>query len=463
MLDIVRNWFRAYFSDEEAVYLFFLLAGGLLVILLFGRMLAPVLAALVLAYLMQGLVSALIRWGLPEKLSVLLVYLLFVSLLVATLVLLLPVIWKQTVNLVQDQLPRILNNSERWLRELPAAYPDMISMRQVDAIVDTAQHQLANAGQAVLSLSLATIPSIVDVMIFLVLVPLLVFFFLADRKRLIDWSTTMLPNRRRVLANVWAEMDQQIANYVRGKAIEILIVGVVTYIAFKILGLNYALLLAVLVAMLAFAVTNRIAIGGAVIAELALPAFVQRAADLLRASERFFWPLAYAVLFGAIAAVAARWGGRRAGLVLAAALALQLADISVGLARFRALVADAPRVPVERLADPFWAEAAQRYQRIRAVPAGNFGANWEEIARFAATHGLATDAVYHSRIDHDALRTLRMAVAAELAAARWEAGTLYVLRDEATHATVAARYDPARDLLREADGMVVFAPGWHTR
>ncbi|WP_111657034.1 AI-2E family transporter [Isoalcanivorax indicus] len=249
MLDIVRNWFRAYFSDEEAVYLFFLLAGGLLVILLFGGMLAPVLTALVLAYLMQGLVSALMRWGLPEKLAVLLVYLLFVSLLVATLVLLLPVIWKQTVNLVQDQLPRILNNSERWLRELPAAYPDMISMRQVDAIVDTAQHQLANAGQAVLSLSLATIPSIVDVMIFLVLVPLLVFFFLADRKRLLEWSASMLPNRRRVLGNVWAEMDQQIANYVRGKAIEILIVGVVTYIAFKVLGLNYALLLAVLVGL----------------------------------------------------------------------------------------------------------------------------------------------------------------------------------------------------------------------
>jgi hypothetical protein len=226
---------------------------------------------------------------------------------------------------------------------------------------------------------------------------------------------------------------------------------------------RHALLLAALVAMLVFAVTHRPAIGGVVIAELPLPTSVQRVADLLRASERFFWPLAYAALFGAIAAVAARWGGRRAGLLLAAALALQLVDISAGLARYRALVADAPRVPVERLADPFWAEAAQRYTRIRAVPAGNFGANWEEIARFAARHGLATDAVYHSRIDQDALRALRMAVAAELDAARWEPGTLYVLRDEATHAIVAARYDPARDLLDEVDGLLVFAPGWRTR
>ncbi|MBZ2189908.1 AI-2E family transporter [Alcanivorax sp. JB21] len=249
MMNVIRNWFRAYFSDEEAVYLFFLLAGGLLVILFFGGMLAPVLTALVLAYLMQGLVTTLMRWGLPEKLSVGLVYLLFVSLLVATLVILLPVIWKQTVNLIQDQLPRILNNSERWLRELPAAYPEMISMRQVDTIVELAQRELANAGQAVLSLSLATIPSIVDVMIFVVLVPLLVFFFLVDRERLMSWSGSMLPDRRRVLSNVWAEMDQQIANYVRGKAIEILIVGATSYIVFKLLGVNYALLLAVLVGL----------------------------------------------------------------------------------------------------------------------------------------------------------------------------------------------------------------------
>ncbi len=234
-------------------------------------------------------------------------------------------------------------------------------------------------------------------------------------------------------------------------------------LAWRAVLARHALLLAALVAMLAFAVTNRVAIGGTVIAEFPLPAVIQHLADLLRASERFFWPLAYAALFGATAAVAARWGGRRAGLLLLAAFALQLVDISAGLARYRALIADAPRVPVERLADPFWAEAARRYQRIRAVPAGNFGANWEEIARFAARQGLATDAIYHSRIDEDALRTLRMTVATELAAARWEQGTLYVVRDESTHAIIAARYDPVRDLLREVDGLLVFAPDWHAR
>ena len=48
---------------------------------------------------------------------------------------------------------------------------------------------------------------------------------------------------------IWLEMNQQIANYVRGKAIEILLVGATSYVAFVILGLNYALLLALAVGL----------------------------------------------------------------------------------------------------------------------------------------------------------------------------------------------------------------------
>lgn len=44
-------------------------------------------------------------------------------------------------------------------------------------------------------------------------------------------------------------MNRQIANYIRGKGIEILICGIATYIAFISLGLNYAALLALLVGL----------------------------------------------------------------------------------------------------------------------------------------------------------------------------------------------------------------------
>ncbi len=61
------------------------------------------------------------------------------------------------------------------------------------------------------------------------------------------WFAAFLPNRRVVLSSVWHEMDDQLANYVRGKVVEILIVGTSAYFLFLVLDLNYAVLLAILV------------------------------------------------------------------------------------------------------------------------------------------------------------------------------------------------------------------------
>ena len=249
MLQVLRSWFDRYFSDEQAVYLFLVLLSGLLVVVFFGRSLAPVLTAIVIAYLLQGLVGMLNRRGMSDTASVYLVYSLFLAALVMSLVVMLPLLWKQSVHLVQEQLPRLLANSETWLRALPERYPEMISVEQVDRLVAVAREELTAFGQAVLSTSLASIPGLLDGLVFLVLLPLLVFFFLKDRHMLTGWAVAWLPSERGALTSVWKEMDLQIANYVRGKAVEIIIVAVASMLLFYLLGLNYAFLLAILVGL----------------------------------------------------------------------------------------------------------------------------------------------------------------------------------------------------------------------
>lgn len=249
MLDVLKGWARTWFSDEEAVYLLFLLLAGFAVVLLFGHMLAPVLTAIVLAYLMQGLVTALNRRGVPEMVSVSLVFALFLTALALVLVLLLPMVWRQTALLVRDQLPHVFHGAELWLRGLPQRYPEVISMDQINTLVSTGKREMGQMGQSVLTLSLASIPNLVQILVFLVLVPLLVFFFLKDRAAIMAWIGRFLPARRRVLDHVWEEMDDQMANYVRGKALEILVVGGATLIAFLLMGVNYTTLLAVLVGL----------------------------------------------------------------------------------------------------------------------------------------------------------------------------------------------------------------------
>ena len=165
MLEILRGWFRTYFSDEEAVYLFLVLLVGLLVVIFFGRMLAPVITAIVLAYLMQGLVNNLVRKGLGETPALYLVYALFITLLLLFLLVMVPMIWKQTLTLVQDQLPRLVSSGEDWLRQLPNDYPRIISEAQANQLSESIRREVAQAGQSVLTLSLASIPGLVQVMV----------------------------------------------------------------------------------------------------------------------------------------------------------------------------------------------------------------------------------------------------------------------------------------------------------
>jgi hypothetical protein len=242
------------------------------------------------------------------------------------------------------------------------------------------------------------------------------------------------------------------------------VLGVVAYLRrpWPWLGARWPLVLGVS-AMLAVAISHRVSIGGQVIELFALPARVQAMADALRASERFLWPFAYALLLAAVVALVRGFGARRAGVVLAVLVVVQVADLRPGFARLHGYFPAGPAVAPLRLADPFWREAARRYERVRLAPTGMQARHWEEVAVYAATLGLTTDAVYLARLDPAKVAALNARVATELAAGRFEAGSFYVLGSEATLAAARAGMDPARDLLGQFDGVWVLAPGWVRR
>ncbi len=215
-----------------------------------------------------------------------------------------------------------------------------------------------------------------------------------------------------------------------------------------------------LLAMLAVAVTHRVSIGGWQITLFEMPPALVEPAAALRASERFLWPLAYALLVAAVAALAHGIGGRRAGFVLAALVAVQFADLRPGFARLDRFFPAGPAVAPLRLSDPFWAEAARHYRRIRVTPNGNQAPDWEEVAVYAATAGLETDAVYLARIDPARVAALNAEIAARLAEGRHEPATLYALGNAAALERARRGMDPSRDFLMQFDRVTVLAPGW---
>ncbi|MFJ2459170.1 AI-2E family transporter [Pseudomonas neuropathica] len=246
MFKVLRDWIQRYFSDEEAVVLAVLLVLAFTAVLTLGGMLAPVLAGMVLAYLMQGLVVTIERLRVPGGVAVGLVFALFMGVLMLFILVVLPLLWHQLITLF-NELPGMLAKWQSLLLLLPERYPHLVSDEQVLQAIEAARGEIGKFGQWALTFSLSSLPLLVNIMIYLVLVPILVFFFLKDRVMIGEWVRGYLPRERALITRVAQEMNRQIANYIRGKVIEIVICGGVTYIAFVALGLNYAALLALLV------------------------------------------------------------------------------------------------------------------------------------------------------------------------------------------------------------------------
>jgi putative permease len=209
--------------------------------------LAPVLASIVIAYLLDGLIKNLEYWRFPYFLALFLVYTGFMTVLIFFIVVLLPLLSYQLTELIKE-LPTMVVKGKELLTSLPNDY-NFITVDQVDGIISLIYERVNQVGKQILSYSLSSIPTLIALVIYAILVPLLVFFFLKDKDKILTWLVGFLPNEHHVAERVWKEMNSQMGNYVRGKVYEIFIVGIAAYFLFAYLDMNYASLLAVLVGL----------------------------------------------------------------------------------------------------------------------------------------------------------------------------------------------------------------------
>jgi len=244
MLEMLRNWYIRRLSDPQTMGLLAILLFGFLAIYFFGNLIAPLLIAIVLAYLLEMPIRFLnLRLRFPRIMATIIVFGSFISIATIFFLILVPMLWNQSISLLSD-LPAMFNKLNEWLLNLPEHYPELIDYSMVDSIFNSVREKILGFGESVVKLSLTSIMNLVSLGIYAFLVPLMMFFMLKDKKELLQGVSRFLPRNRHLASKVWIEMQQQISNYIHGKLLEILIVTLITYIIFLIFGLNYPLLLA---------------------------------------------------------------------------------------------------------------------------------------------------------------------------------------------------------------------------
>lgn len=248
MINMFRSWLNQRFSDPQIIILWFFLVSGFLFIFLLGEMLTPVFAGLIIAYLLEGIVGTLQKLKLPRNISVFLSFLLFIICSLLLLVGLLPLISQQIGQLISD-LPVMISNAQKQLMQLPERYPEFISEFQINNLINFLKSEITRLGQAALFFSVASVKNLITVLVYFVLVPFLVLFFLKDKDLILDWIKSFLPKNRDLATAVWDEVNQQVSNYIRGKIWEILIVWSASYVTFLFLGLEYAMLISLFIGL----------------------------------------------------------------------------------------------------------------------------------------------------------------------------------------------------------------------
>ncbi len=247
MLDIVKTWFNKHFSDPQAVLLALYIVVGIALILLWGDILTPILASVIIAYMLEGLVQKQIKLGLPRIIAVITSFLTFLAFVTLLLFGLIPLVSKQLSQLVRE-FPEILNRIQLLIMTIPEKYP-LFPQSQIEEVLINFNQEVVNFLQKMLTVSLASVVDAFTLLVYLVVVPLLVFFLLKDKTVILKWFCRFMPEDRGLAYKVWQDVDAKMGNYIRGKMLEILIVGIATYIPLKFMGLNYAATLSLFVGL----------------------------------------------------------------------------------------------------------------------------------------------------------------------------------------------------------------------
>ena len=232
-IDVLGRWVNRYFSRPDAIFLVAAILAVSAVLYVLAGALAPVLTGLVIAFLLQGLVERLESIGCHRLLAIVIAMVVLIGSVFAIVLLVVPLVWQQASSLLA-LAPSVIGMLRDGLSGLAARFPEFITEEQILGVVNESSKELGNLSAFLLESAFSQVFSLFGLLIYLVLVPISVFFLLKDKETLMAHVLSLLPKDRPLLDAVGLEMNAQLGNYVRGKAIEILVVGAVSFIIRKV-------------------------------------------------------------------------------------------------------------------------------------------------------------------------------------------------------------------------------------
>lgn len=219
----------------------------------FNQVVFILFIAIVMGTVLRPVVTWLHQRGLSRTISMLLVYLVLGSLFVGFVLLLFPLIVEQSTT-IAAAVPGYYHSLRTWAvnypnqfivslsKFLPVTLPTLIP----SAVQQTGQEVVASAGQALSYISQAARAGFIAIVILV-----LVFYWTLDGPRIIQSFLLLVPqDQRESISELISSMETKVGSYIAGQGLLCLIIGMLSLVAYLIVGLPNALVLALLAGVL---------------------------------------------------------------------------------------------------------------------------------------------------------------------------------------------------------------------
>ncbi|MEX2461228.1 MAG: AI-2E family transporter [Paenibacillaceae bacterium] len=220
-------------------------------ITIFNMLLVPVVIAGFFYYLLRPVVYLLDKWKVNRTVSVILIYVCIVVLFTILIYAVLPTLQKQITDFVKN-VPNLIQSLGKQIRILQEnSYFSAIS---IDYGLSAKLSEYANQGfSLVMNYTNRIFGFISDFIVVIGTFPIILFFLLRESEKAPRIILHIIPKSYRSDAKeAIDEIDSALSGYISGRMISTLLLGVMTYIAFIIIGVPYAFLLSIVLAIISF-------------------------------------------------------------------------------------------------------------------------------------------------------------------------------------------------------------------
>ncbi len=211
-----------------------------------GKILAGIFISAVIASAIDPWIDFLSRRGVPRALSTAMFFVLILAVVVAVVWLMIPPIATQVSNL-SEKLPDFY---EKFSDDFARIKTFSIKYNLIDSAQGALQSLSQQFSQSVSGIY-GAISGAFGGIFYAITVFVLAFYFIAQEKGVKKFVMTFTPGKYQpYISGLVNRLQEKMGAWLRGQLLLMLIVGVLTYIGLKIIGVEYALVLAIIAGLL---------------------------------------------------------------------------------------------------------------------------------------------------------------------------------------------------------------------